>query len=649
MCGFIGMFAPAGRPLPPDGTLEAMLRSIRHRGPDDEGFHALSFGQNRAQVHRAGSLLPVGTDAALGFARLSIQDLSQAGHQPMSSRDGATVLVFNGEIYNAALLREELCAQGVDFRGHSDTEVILRLYERQGWQAMLTRIEGMFALAIADLKAGSLRVARDPFGIKPLYHTRLADGTLLIASEMKAFLAHPDFCAELATEHLGEQLMFRYTAWDRTLLRGVQQLPPGHELRWQATDGQLSRHRWWSLPDASVGQETVASVRAALRHAVKSQLVSDVPLGTQLSGGIDSSLITLEAAKESSDTRHSFSIVFEDAAFSEDPWITQAARHAGVHSHRYLFRPQNFAEDFARVTWHLDGPPGNPNTLAIDLLAREASSTVKVMLTGEGCDELFAGYNRFYYSALQQQHPQLFQLGAKLAGTSGGRLWRLLSQAGQSQERQTITGSAYGAAALVTQLLPGVKIEDTLSQRLDHLAALPGTGLAKQIRYEVETYLPDLLLRQDKMTMAHGVECRVPFLDLGVAKAARALPAEALASPTYGPNARMRGTKRLIKQMAAAEFGHAFAYRRKRGFDVPLAAFFRQNTVRARVEEEWLPALKRRGVLHGGEVDRLWTQLRAPGTSASHRGAAEALWVALGLEVYMSKFLELSNSRDGRP
>lgn len=632
MCGFIGCFAPSGRPLPTDGTLEAMLRSIRHRGPDDEGFHAISFSRGITAAHSPGQTLLAGADGGFGFARLSIQDLSEAGHQPMSSVDGKVVLVFNGEIYNAGELREQLRREGADFRGHSDTEVILRLYEIHGWDTMLTRIEGMFAIAIADVKTGILRVARDHFGIKPLYHTRLADGTLLIASEIKAFHQHPGFRAELETAHLAEQLMFRYTAWDRTLLRGVQQLPPGHEMCWQATSGELAVHRYWHLPDATDGESNAASVRETLRRAVRSQLVSDVPLGTQLSGGIDSSLITLDAARASSDTRHSFSIVFDDPEVSEDAWITEAARKAGVHSHRYLFSPQHFADDFSRVTWHLDGPPGNPNTLAIDLLAREARNTVKVMLTGEGCDELFAGYNRFFYTALQHHHPTMFRLGAKFAGQSRGRLWRLFGQATQSLERQMVTGSAYGAAALISELLPGARVEDAITQRLDHLAAIPGTGLRKQIRYEAETYLPDLLLRQDKMTMAHGVECRVPFLDLQVVNAARALPLSALACPAYGPNARMRGTKRVIKEIAVQEFGHSFALRRKRGFDVPLADFFRQAAVRERMEDEWLPGLKRRGIVDGQAVQRLWQKLTQG--SADGKATAEALWVAIGLEVW---------------
>lgn len=617
-----------------------MLRSIRHRGPDDEGFHTVSFSHRSTQVHLPGQSLAAGTDGGFGFARLSIQDLSEAGHQPMCSRDGRVVLVFNGEIYNAGALRDQLRSQGAEFRGHSDTEVILRMYELHGWDAVLAKIEGMFAIAIADVRTGLLRMARDHFGIKPLYHTQLADGTLLFGSEIKAFLHHPAFRAELETAHLAEQMMFRYTAWDRTLLRGVQQLPPGHEMCRQA-DGSLTLKRYWALPDAVDGKADANALRETLRQAVRSQLVSDVPLGTQLSGGIDSSLVTLDAARASTVTRHSFSIVFDDPEVSEDVWITEAARKAGVHSHRYLFSPRHFAEDFSRVTWHLDQPPGNPNTLAIDLLAREARQTVKVLLTGEGCDELFAGYNRFYYTALQQQHPVLFRAGARLAGNSRGRLWRLLGQAGESLERQMVTGSAYGAAALITDLLPDARVEDALTRRLDHLAALPGDGLRKQIRYEAETYLPDLLLRQDKMTMAHGVECRVPFLDLQVAKAARSLPLSALAGAAYGPNARMRGTKRMIKQIAADEFGAAFAFRRKRGFDVPLASFFRQPEVRSRIQDEWLPGMKRRGIVNGSAVEALWKSLQ--NDPKGGKSAAEALWVALGLEVWAGGVLNFKS------
>jgi len=615
------------------GVLERMLTAIEHRGPDDAGFHLVSLGRGAAQRHARGSEVAAGFEGGFGFARLSIQDLSAAGHQPMVSADGRVVLVFNGEIYNAAAHRTTLSAQGAEFRGHSDTEVILRLYERHGWAGMLERIEGMFAITIADTHSGSVRVARDHFGIKPLYYSQLADGTLLLASEIKGLLACPGFQPELETTHLAEQLMFRYTAWDRTLLRGVKQLPPGHELELRA-DGSLKQRRFWALADAEPVRrgDAAAEVRAVLNAAVRSQMVSDVPVGTQLSGGIDSSLITLEAAKTAGEM-DAFSIIFDDPCISEDKWIGQAAAKAGVRGHRHLFSPQDFVADFERVTWHLDAPPGNPNTLAIHLLAARAKEHVKVMLTGEGCDELFAGYNRFFYTALQQAHPAVFRAGAALCGRSRGRLWRLFGQAQESLERQMVTGSAYGAAALVTELLPDARAESALEQRLEHLAGIPGAGIARQIRYEAETYLPDLLLRQDKMTMAHGIECRVPFLDLSLARLARTLEPRDLACATYGPNARMRGTKRVIKEVARREFGHGFAFRRKRGFDVPLADFFRQPAVRERMQDQWLPGMRRRGLVNEQTVNCLWDGLMSGREMGA--GGAEALWVAVGLEVWI--------------
>lgn len=628
MCGFVGCFHAPGGALDAQ-ALRRMLAAVRHRGPDDEGLRGLSFHRGESRpldaVREAGDL-----DGGFGFARLSIQDLSAAGHQPMTSADGKVVLVFNGEIYNAGEHRETLRAQGGEFRGHSDTEVILRLYEKHGWQGMLDRLEGMYALAIADASAGVTRVARDPFGIKPLYYWH-RNGVLLFASEMKAFFQHPAFQAEVETGHLAEQLLFRYTAWDRTLLRGVMQLPPGHTLEWRR-DGTLSRGRFWSLPDAEDGGVDLRQLRARLRGAVESQLVSDVPLGTQLSGGIDSSLVTLDAARASAERLHTFSIVFENDAVSEDMWISQAARRAGVHSHRLLFTARDFAAGFEKAAWHLDGPPGNPNTLALQLLAREAGRHVKVLLTGEGCDELFAGYNRFYYTALQQAWPGAFKAGAQFAGSGRGRWWRLFGRAGATLEHQMVISSAYGASGLVGSLLPGVDPDMAITARLDHLSGIPGAGVRRQVRYEAETYLPDLLLRQDKMTMAHGVECRVPFLDRSLAAAARRLPLDWLARPCLGFNARMRGTKRAVKQLAQDEFGRAFASRRKRGFDVPLAEFFLHSEVRDRVREEWLPSLRDQGFLDCRPVEKEWRSLlQGHGTGA----AAETLWVALGLAAWV--------------
>jgi asparagine synthase (glutamine-hydrolysing) len=506
---------------------------------------------------------------------------------------------------------------------------------------MLGRLQGMFAIAIADLRAGRLHAARDHFGIKPLYWWQ-GDDVLLIASEIKAFLRHPAFRAVLAEEHLAEQLMFRYCAWDRTLLRGVRQLPPGHALSWRPGEAP-SLHRYWALPDATSDQSpddatAEGQIRHLLREAVREQLISDVPLGTQLSGGIDSSLVTLDAARARLGQRiPAFSIIFEDPRISEDPWIDQAAAAAGAESHRYLFAPGDFAADFEKVAWHLDGPPGNPNTLALHLLAARARDHVKVLLTGEGCDELFAGYNRFYYSALQQRHPRLIRAAAKLGGRRNARWWRFLGEPGASAEQQTVLGSAYGAAAWVRAMLPSADPESAIAARVEHLSNLPGSGVVRQIRYEAETYLPDLLLRQDKMTMAHGLECRVPFLDLKLAAAARRLRPDLLAKATCGLNARMRGTKRIIKAAAAREFGSAFAMRRKRGFDVPLASFFRGRQVRERFEEEWLPGIRRRGVLAEGVADNLWKKLNAGDDPA---GCAEALWVAVGLEVWARQVLD---------
>ncbi len=643
MCGFVGCFQSDGKPLAPD-VLRRMGASIQHRGPDDQGEHWMSFAQGRSFPGNNITPPPFSADSGFRFSRLSIQDLSSAGHQPMASEDGKIILVFNGEIYNAGSLRNELQARGVRFQGHSDTEVILRLYEESGWDDLLQSLEGMFAIAIADLNRRQLHAARDPFGIKPLYYWE-KQGVLLIASEIKAFLHHPDFAPELAQEHLAEHMVFRYCAEDRTLLRGVRPLLPGHVLTWRV--GQPTQfRRFWQLPQATQDFDLRTSdpdsiVWNQLEAAVKSQLISDVPLGTQLSGGIDSSLVTLCASSAITSTggqMPAYSTLFEDARFSEAPWIREAAEKTGVLSKCHLLTSQTFAENLELCTWHLDAPIGQPNAVALFELARHASYDVKVLLTGEGCDEVFAGYNRFYYAALQQRYSSLFRLGAKWEGLVQGRWWRLLGQAGRSWEHQAVIGSAYGTTHTLEPLMPDIRLDEAVHERVAHLEQLAGTPLQRQRRYEVETYLPDLLMRQDKTMMAHGIETRVPFLDTQLAKTAASLKESDLVSPCLGPNARMRGTKRIIKRITAKSFGARFAYRRKQGFDIPLADFFTAPAFRQRFEEKWLPGIKKRGLAQGQSVQVLW---QAVLSKAANRGAAAAaLWPLLTLEIWAETVLD---------
>src|SRR6476469_4040591 len=382
MCGIAGFVNLDGAPADAS-VLGAMTDMIRHRGPDDRGTLCLSL--------RGG--IP---DTALGFHRLKILDLSARGHQPMISPDGSTALLFNGAIYDAFDYKAELERDGYRFRTGTDTEVILALYERDGLERMLERLNGMFAIVIADTRRGAVHLLRDRVGIKPLYWAQQGT-TVLFASEAKAFLAHPAFCAEIDPTGVDELLAFRYVAGEAALLKGVRHVQPGHRLT--ITPGGVTESRYWSIPDhvekvRLSREDAVDRLDHLLGRSVQSQLRSDANVGCQLSGGVDSSLITALARTHHSADLNAFSIVFDEPRFSEERWILEAAAAARATSHRFVFDETAFMGALDAATWHMDQPIGHPNSLALWLLALRSRERATVLLSGEGADELFGGYAR---------------------------------------------------------------------------------------------------------------------------------------------------------------------------------------------------------------------------------------------------------------
>ena len=383
MCGIAGFVNLDGAPAD-TSVLEAMTDMIRHRGPDDRGTLCLSL--------RGG--IP---DTALGFHRLKILDLSARGHQPMTSPDGSTALLFNGEIYDAFDCKAELERDGYRFRTGTDTEVILALYERRGLERMLERLNGMFAIVIADTRRGVVHLLRDRVGIKPLYWAQCGR-TVLFASEAKAFLAYPAFRAEIDPAEVDELLAFRYVAGEASLLKGVRHVQPGHHLT--ITPDGVRESRYWSIPDHREKlrlsrEDAVDRLGHLLGRSVQSQLRSDVNLGCQLSGGVDSSLVTVLARSHHDADLSTFSIVFDEPQFSEERWILAAAATARADSHRFVFDEAAFIGALDAASWHMDQPISHPNSLALFLLARRSREHATVLLSGEGADELFGGYARF--------------------------------------------------------------------------------------------------------------------------------------------------------------------------------------------------------------------------------------------------------------
>lgn len=634
MCGIAGFVNLDRRPAEPR-VLARMTDLIRHRGPDDQGLAWCSLSCGTAGEFEAGAAAAADSaEVAIGFHRLKILDLTDHGHQPMANADRSIVIAFNGEAYNAFDFTAELEREGFRFRSRSDTEVVLYLYERFGLDGMLERLNGMFAIVIADLRTREVHIIRDHFGIKPMYWT-VAGSALLFASEAKAFLGHPDFRAEIDPAVIDEYLAFRYVSGESSLLKGVRQLRPGHRLR--VRDGAVTVHRYWQVPDvaekaALSPADAVDGLDAVLRQSVQAQLLSDVKVGCQLSGGIDSSLVSVFAREHLGADLDTFSVVFDDPQFSEDRWISQAAAAAHADSHRFMFSAASFHDTLARASWHMDQPISHPNSLGIWLLARGARERVTVLLSGEGADEVFGGYTRFHYA---QMRPAISPWVGALAWTPhvGARLAR---QFGGDPVDSFIMASLFQRPEQVARLRPGADFSRAMAARRAIFADGSADHLSNCLKYEMQTYLVDLLVRQDKMTMAHGLENRVPFLDRRVVAFARQLPARYLVGESLSlRDGRMRGTKVVVKQLARRTFDDQFVYRPKSGFSLPLADYFAEPRFATLMEEVLLPGMRGRGLVDAGAVREHWQGLPTAGA-----GAAESLWISIALELWAQQVVD---------
>ena len=597
MCGIAGFVNLDGAPADA-GVLAAMTDMVRHRGPDDRGTLCLSLRGGIA-------------DTALGFHRLKILDLSARGHQPMTSPDGSIALLFNGAIYDAFDHKTELERDGYRFRTGTDSEVILALYEREGLARTLERLNGMFAIVIADTRHGIVHLVRDRLGIKPLYWAQQGT-TVLFASEAKAFLAHPAFRAEIDPAEVDELLAFRYVAGAATLLKGVRHIQPGHRLT--ITPDGVREARYWSVPDQAEKlrlsrEDAVDRLDQLLGGSVRSQLRSDVKVGCQLSGGVDSSLVTVLASSHHSGDRSAFSIVFDEPRFSEEKWILEAADTAGAVSHRFVFDETAFMGALDVASWHMDQPIGHPNSLALWLLAARSREHVTVLLSGEGADELFGGYKRF----------------ADAPGAAHG-------PNGHDLVDGFIRATQFHSEARLAKLRPSANLGPALEKRRALFQEGRADHLSNCLKYDMRTHLVDVLMRQDKMMMGHGIENRVPFLDRHVVDFARALPAERLVGPP-SPGG-VPATKLVVKELARRRFGAAFVDRRKSAFNLPLAQYFRSPPFMALMEDRLLPGMASRGLVDITVVRRWWRRaLSAPSTT-------EGFWIVVALELWAQQFID---------
>lgn len=568
MCGFTGYI---GRnKIESEDVIKNMMALIVHRGPDDAGISVIPCCEEYA-------------DAAVGFRRLSIIDVSKNGHQPMFDYTQNVCICFNGEIYNAEEYRYELQKKGYHFRGTSDTEILLNLYLEYGIEGMLDRINGMFAICIMDHRIRRMYLVRDRLGIKPLYYY-LCPGILMFSSEIKTFYAHPDFDNELNEEAFDEYLMFRFVAGRETLIKNVYQVRPGHYFSIEK-DLSIKEHCYWQLPEER-NEEVMddAFCEQELNASVKRRLISDVRLGVQLSGGIDSSIVLYEASKATGKRMDAFSIVLEDESLTEKKWIDIAAGLTNAVSHQYTWTKAGFGNLIKKMTWHLDMPLNHPNTLGIYLLSQMARNNgIKVLLSGEGADELFGGYRRYVRFLWSKTNSLLAQEEDKRNGIH--RRWR-------KEYEGFLASSSFCDISDMQKLCPGFDAERAMRRRVRLYEETPGEdcSMQKYLNYDMQSYLVSLLERQDKMSMAASVENRVPFLDHKFVEKVRMQKCGYYISPDK--EGSILCSKKPIKRIAEKIFGKEFTYRPKSGFTIPLNDFLSETDFCDAIKTEYLPFLK---------------------------------------------------------
>jgi asparagine synthase (glutamine-hydrolysing) len=563
MCGIAG-FVTRTPGASPDSVIARMTDAIRHRGPDASGYYRDPF-------------------ASLGHRRLSIIDVA-GGHQPMCNEDGALRITYNGEIFNHADLRPALEQAGHHYRTRCDTETILHAYEQYGPDCV-TRFRGMFAFAIWNINTRTLFCARDRLGKKPLYY--YWDGRLFaFASEIKALLAHPAISPRFEESLLSEYLNFGYCSGERTLFSGIRKLMPGHWLRLSPEQPEI--RQYWEIP-CMVGQVVspaksrddqswIAECRTRLEEAVRTRLMSDVPLGMFLSGGVDSSAIAALMKPMSKGPVKTFAVGYRERAFSELSYARQVAEKIGTEHHEVVIGRGDFFNALPHLIWHEDEPISWPSSVSLYFVSRLAAEQVKVVLTGEGSDELFAGYARYRTYILNRRFMRAYgavpsplrnALRSAIANT------RLLSGNMRRKLRHSVLGRGEDLEALYLdnfysafsraeqQRLLAAPFDGTYDSYLHYWNSQPNAGLLPRMLYaDQKTYLVELLMKQDQMSMACSIESRVPFLDHEFVEFAATVP----------DRMKLRGGvgKYILKRAVEDILPHDIVYRKKMGFPTPL-------------------------------------------------------------------------------
>ena len=555
MCGFVGFTGHVGND---EAVLTAMMNRIIHRGPDMGGMH-------------------IDGGVALGFRRLSILDLTEAGAQPMGNEDGSVFIVFNGEIYNFQELRAQLEAAGHTFHCDADTEVLVHGYEEWG-EGLVDRLRGMYGFVVHDMRTGKLFGARDIFGIKPFYYYQTAGGDLLFGSEIKSFLEHPGFVKAVNKQALRPYLTMQFPATDETFFAGVFKLPAAHCFTYDIASGRMDIRRYWdadfSDDDSKTFDEYVEECDQVVHESVAAHRIADVKVGSFLSGGVDSSYIAACLMPDKT-----FSVGFDYKDFNETNYAAELSDELGIENYRKMVTADEFFEALPEIQYHMDEPQSNLSSVPLWFLAQLASEQVTVVLSGEGADELFAGY-AFYedvssLARFKRIVPRGIRraLGSFVADKPYFKGRNFLLKAAEMPEKW-FTGQAfvYRPDEIDDVVKPayaqGPDAFELCAPVYDRVQSF--SDLSKRQYLDMNMWLPgDILLKADKMCMAHSLELRVPFLDKKVMEFAEHIPVRFRVNEN--------GNKQVVRHAANRILPDEWATRPKKGFPVPLKFWLREQ------------------------------------------------------------------------
>ena len=557
MCGFVGFTGIIDRR---EDVIRRMADRIVHRGPDSDGYFVTGSSCDDS--------------VALGFRRLSIIDLSDAASQPLYNEDGSVAVVYNGESYNFMELKEELLKKGHVFRTGSDSEVVVHGYEEWG-TSLASKLRGMFAFVVWDKKTNTLYGARDPFGIKPFYYSFLPSGAMIFGSEIKSFYEHPEWKAEVNGNALRPYLTFQYSSMEETFFKGTYKLPPAHYFT--VKNGVMEKVRYWdvdfSKKDSLSYSECAKKIDARVRESVAAHRISDVKVGSFLSGGVDSSYITATLMPD-----ETFSVGFDYDNFDETSEAKELSDRLGIQNYMKHITADECFDAFPTIQYHMDEPQSNPSCVPLYFLAKLAKEHVTVVLSGEGADEIYAGYEWYDETPGMRKYKKIPAFMRRGAAKITKHLPYFKGHdfiiKGSGQPEDYFIGQALvfpedeALSVLKGKYNNGKSVSEITKPIYDRVKNL--SELEKKQYLDMNLWLPgDILLKADKMSMAHSLELRVPYLDKKVMEEAEQIPAEYKIDGKY--------SKSVMRTAANISLPDEWAHRPKKGFPVPIREWLKED------------------------------------------------------------------------